>query len=1328
MSCYQPYLGTFEFHVSASARDFYQFDLSLFSLSGNVVFANFQAARRFAEAMNARRDLVRNPEQAVSASQINALGLIDEMLHFVVRQYLEQHPTAMQQALVALEASLGPDELEKALRSFATEFPPIRVYRREITLDEYLADTTEGRSNREVTLEEMLMLWMANANPAFSPFAELFDDSNLERTTLYLPIIENLEAFFEGQPVFAETGLSLFKTLRLPALQHPDSLEAQLEFLLRRFAGSLGRFYYRMLISLDVIREEGRSFAVPIHFDQPGGGGESEMLDIQRLTAEPEPEAFSPDLDWMPRCVLIAKNAFVWLDQLSKKHRREIKTLDQIPEEELDILQSWGVTGLWLIGLWERSKASKHIKQMMGNPDAVASAYSLYDYVIAQDLGGEAAVEVLRQKAARRGIRLASDMVPNHVGIDGRWVIEHPDWFISLPYPPYPNYTFDGPDLSSDERVGIFLEDHYYDKSDAAVVFKRLDRWTGDTRFIYHGNDGTAMPWNDTAQLNYLLPEVREAVIQTILHVARQFPIIRFDAAMTLAKRHIQRLWFPEPGGSPWGASIPSRAEHAMTKEQFDAAMPVEFWREVVDRAAVEAPGTLLLAEAFWMMEGYFVRTLGMHRVYNSAFMNMLRDEKNAEYRQIMKNTLEFEPEILKRFVNFLNNPDEKTAVEQFGKGEKYFGVMTLCATLPGLPMLGHGQVEGFTERYGMEYRRAYYDETPDRGLVDYHHQQIFPLLKKRYLFAEVDNFILYDAEAGDGVNEDVFVYSNRAGLERSLVAFNNKNAEARVWIRRSVEQPFKTGSGRVTRQVGLGEGLHLSFDQRTFSIFRDHVTGQEFLRNNQALHEEGLYLELGPYKRQVLLDWREVYDADGTFARLAEKLGGRGVPSLDEARQELWLEPIHQPFRGLVNPAMFRRLLQPGGERGDNLKEEVQGKLLELYKGIDQHSASQLSLLPVQQVLRRLQGVLGVAQDSDDLVTSGALLGWVFTHGLGKAEESRAHLDEWRLGRILEQTFSELGLGETEARRSVGLTKLLVAYPELAQNPAWVTRQMPQLTQDPEVQGFLQFNRYGGVVYFNREAHQAWLEGLSQISLALAAAEGKRPAQVEKERRAWEALKTKLGKAAEASGYVVEKYLEKIAPKNTTARKARPGKTKLSGDSKAEKTKRPRRATAGKVSSVQTDKPAEAAAPQSEVKKTTSQAKIARSKSASKTPTKVTGKAESRLKATTATRKPLTQTEVAEPANPRKKTTRKSSQTPDDLTRIEGIGPKISAALQAAGITTFAQLAKSKEETLRSALAAAHLRFAPSLGTWAKQAAYLAKGDKKGFAAYTKKLTAGRE
>ena len=58
--------------------------------------------------------------------------------------------------------------------------------------------------------------------------------------------------------------------------------------------------------------------------------------------------------------------------------------------------------------------------------------------------------------------------------------------------------------------------------------------------------------------------------------------------------------------------------------------MPHELWREAVGRVAAEVPGTFLLAEAFWLMESYFVRTPGMHRVYNSAVVNMMRDEDNA--------------------------------------------------------------------------------------------------------------------------------------------------------------------------------------------------------------------------------------------------------------------------------------------------------------------------------------------------------------------------------------------------------------------------------------------------------------------------------------------------------------------------------------------------------------------------------------------------------------------------------------------------------------------------------------------------------------------------
>ena len=72
-----------------------------------------------------------------------------------------------------------------------------------------------------------------------------------------------------------------------------------------------------------------------------------------------------------------------------------------------------------------------------------------------------------------------------------------------------------------------------------------------------------------------------------------------------------------------------------------------------------------------------------------------------------------------------------------------------------------------------------------------------------------------------------------------------------------------------------------------------------------------------------------------------------------------------------------------------------------------------------------------------------------------------------------------------------------------------------------------------------------------------------------------------------------------------------------------------------------------------------------------------------------------------------------------DDLRRIEGIGPKMAAALQAAGITGFRQLAEASEDDLRQALRAAGVRMTKSLPTWPQQAKILA-GDPVAAAVFT--------
>ncbi len=930
-----------EFHIARKARDRYGVDDALFSYTGNVVFANLAASRALAQKVNEVRGAATDPKQAIHAASLFALGLIDELSHALIARYRETlDPDVLPEALRWFAAQVNQPGMEKLLRQFTEHFPNVSVYRGEQTINEWLAESSDGMSNREAAFEEMMLLWLANINPAFAPFREFFDDAALAGETVYPGVTAQLDTFFASRPEFDPALGTLLDVLRAPMLASPDSLTGQLEYIREEWAPHLGEEMKRVLLAIDTVKEEDIAIWMQFHPGsaatqntqaQQGWSGEGFAGDefvgfggqwftdeqgVRRLrpgSGTPEQpivheyEAFSADYAWMPTVVLLAKSTYVWLEQLSKKYGRHIHRLDQIPEEELGILADRGLNGLWLIGLWERSVASQTIKRMRGQADAVASAYSVADYKIAEDLGGEEAYRVLRDRAAAKGIRLASDMVPNHMGIDSTWVMEHPEWFLSVPESPFPVYSFEGPDLSNDSRVEIKIEDHYFDQTDAAVVFRRHERATGETRFVYHGNDGTTFPWNDTAQLDYSKAYVREQVMQTILAVARLFPIIRFDAAMTLAKKHVQRLWFPIPGV---GGSIPSRAEHAMSNAEFDALMPAEFWREVVDRVAVEVPGTLLLAEAFWLLEGYFVRTLGMHRVYNSAFMNMLRDEENAKYRSYLKKTIEFDPDILKRYVNFMSNPDERTAIDQFGSGDRYFGVCTLLATIPGLPMFGHGQIEAFTEKYGMEYKTAKFDEWPNEDLIARHQREIAPLLKNRRLYAESENFVLYDFWTLDGeVDENVFAYSNRLGDERALILFNNRYGETRGTLHVSAESMDK-GSGTLrTRQ--LHEALNLQMGDGRVVAWKDEPSGLWYLRRACDLRDHGLTLSLRAYQYVVLQQWRNLQSTtEQPWDTLCDALRGAGVYNLDEALSKLRLRPIHEALRQLLSHDSLQDLL----------------------------------------------------------------------------------------------------------------------------------------------------------------------------------------------------------------------------------------------------------------------------------------------------------------------------------------------------------------------------------------------------------------------------------
>ena len=81
-----------------------------------------------------------------------------------------------------------------------------------------------------------------------------------------------------------------------------------------------------------------------------------------------------------------------------------------------------------------------------------------------------------------------------------------------------------------------------------------------------------------------------------------------------------------------------------------------------------------------------------------------------------------------------------------------------------------------------------------------------------------------------------------------------------------------------------------------------------------------------------------------------------------------------------------------------------------------------------------------------------------------------------------------------------------------------------------------------------------------------------------------------------------------------------------------------------------------------------------------------------------------------------------------DNLTKIEGIGPKVNELMNAAGIFTFAQLAEASYEQLKSILTDAGSRYQMmEPATWPQQAALAADGKWDELKVLQDKLDGGR-
>jgi predicted flap endonuclease-1-like 5' DNA nuclease len=80
-----------------------------------------------------------------------------------------------------------------------------------------------------------------------------------------------------------------------------------------------------------------------------------------------------------------------------------------------------------------------------------------------------------------------------------------------------------------------------------------------------------------------------------------------------------------------------------------------------------------------------------------------------------------------------------------------------------------------------------------------------------------------------------------------------------------------------------------------------------------------------------------------------------------------------------------------------------------------------------------------------------------------------------------------------------------------------------------------------------------------------------------------------------------------------------------------------------------------------------------------------------------------------------------------DDLTKIEGIGPRVAQVLNGAGIRTFEALARADPATVQNILNAAGLQMM-NPESWIEQASLAARGDWEAFDRLQNELKGGRK
>ena len=428
-------------------------------------------------------------------------------------------------------------------------------------------------------------------------------------------------------------------------------------------------------------------------------------------------------------------NTRVYLTELGRRLGRPA-TLADIPDGMLDQVRDQGFDWIWWLSVWTTSPRSRQVSLTnsdwrrefeetlpdLTDDDIGGSGFAIEAYDVSPQLGGDEALADLRGRMRKRGLSLMLDFVPNHSGLDHRYLEESPEFYIA----------------GTEEEVARSPGNYF------RVALP------GGPEFVALGRDPNYPAWPDVLQFNYGVAGLQKSLTNELLRIAERCDGVRCDMAMLMLPEIFQRTW---------GITPPS------------------FWPEATAAVRRAHPGFRFLAEVYWDLE-WRLQQQGFDWTYDKRLYDRLRHGDATGLRGHLGAGLDFQD----RLARFLENHDEARAAASF-PDDQHRAAAAITYLSPGLRFFYDGQFEGRLVRVSPHLVRAP-AESVSSSLSEFY-ERLRSVLKRDVVrdgnWQLLDCSPAWD---GNGTHNAFVTMAWTNGDQRLLVAVNDSADQAQCYCR----------------------------------------------------------------------------------------------------------------------------------------------------------------------------------------------------------------------------------------------------------------------------------------------------------------------------------------------------------------------------------------------------------------------------------------------------------------------------------------------------------------------------------------------------------------